>query len=304
MKVRVIAVVVLELCACVSAASTGERQTVFRAQVEAVRLDVLVSHNRRPVAGLTASDFEVLDSGVPQKVQLTARTDTINLALVLDTSASVDGEQLQSLVAASRALLLALRPGDSVSLVTFAGGLSLRSAVGGEPSTIAAALSAVSGRGRTALWDGLFAGLAVVGGASGPALVILFTDGADNMSWLRQSQIVEAVRRSEAVVYAVVPRVDLLLLPGLEEVTAVSGGEVLSTDRRLVVARQFVDILAEFRARYLLMYEPAGVGRNDGWHRVSVKVKGKNATVRTRPGYYAMAPSGDRRRPRGDGRLP
>jgi hypothetical protein len=33
-------------------------------------------------------------------------------------------------------------------------------------------------------------------------------------------------------------------------------------------------------------YSPSGVSR-EGWHALTVRVKGRNATVRARPGYLA-----------------
>ena len=40
----------------------------------------------------------------------------------------------------------------------------------------------------------------------------------------------------------------------------------------------------DFRTRYLLSYVPAGV-EPTGWHRLEVKVKGRDATVKARRGY-------------------
>ena len=47
------------------AAGAASQQTVFRSVVDTVVVDVSVYANRRPVDGLTAADFEVLDNGVP-----------------------------------------------------------------------------------------------------------------------------------------------------------------------------------------------------------------------------------------------
>ena len=47
----------------------------FSSKVEAVRIDVLVTENGRPVRGLQAGDFDVLDNGVPQPVDLVSYED-------------------------------------------------------------------------------------------------------------------------------------------------------------------------------------------------------------------------------------
>jgi len=45
-----------------------------------------------------------------------------------------------------------------------------------------------------------------------------------------------------------------------------------------------VNILQEFRQRYVLSYEPAGVSK-EGWHRLDVRVIGTPYTVKARLGY-------------------
>ena len=41
------------------------------------------------------------------------------------------------------------------------------------------------------------------------------------------------------------------------------------------------------RNRYLLTCEPTGVGKDDGWHTLEVRLKSKRGTVKARPGYVA-----------------
>jgi hypothetical protein len=40
------------------------------------------------------------------------------------------------------------------------------------------------------------------------------------------------------------------------------------------------------RQRYLVSYTPRGVSK-DGWYRLDVRVKGRKAIVKARPGYLA-----------------
>ena len=48
----------------------------------------------------------------------------------------------------------------------------------------------------------------------------------------------------------------------------------------------FVQILEEFRQRYLLSYSPTGVTK-PGWHKIEVRVKRRGVTAQARPGYFA-----------------
>jgi VWFA-related protein len=146
------------------------------------------------------------------------------------------------------------------------------------------------------MWDALFAGLSFAASDTGRSLVLLFTDGLDNASWLTEKQVTESLKRAESVVYVVYPAVEgtgTLLLQArdrLRKVADQSGGSLLEAEWSERLSQQFAAIVTEFRSRYLLLYEPAGVGRDDGWHRVEVRVKGRSANVQVRPGYYATPP--------------
>jgi hypothetical protein len=59
--------------------------------------------------------------------------------------------------------------------------------------------------------------------------------------------------------------------------------EVASLDR---LSDAFEEILNESRDRYLLSYTPTGVS-SGGWHEIDVRVRGRRADIRARPGYLA-----------------
>jgi VWFA-related protein len=72
----------------------------------------------------------------------------------------------------------------------------------------------------------------------------------------------------------------------LKELTDQTGGRLFSIESTKGLSAIFLEVLDEFRQRYLLSYSPAGVSR-DGWHTLTVRVKGRSADVRARPGYLA-----------------
>ena len=85
-----------------------------------MRVDVLVTVGGRTVGGLGPDDFELLDNGVRQRVDLVDPSEMpLNVVFVFDLSDSVAGEPLSHLVAASRAVLDGLRPDDRVALIGF-----------------------------------------------------------------------------------------------------------------------------------------------------------------------------------------
>ena len=122
----------------------------------------------------------------------------------------------------------------------------------------------------------------------GRGLVIVFSDGLDTSSWLRSKAVLDVAKRSDAVVYAVssglADRSEFLA-----DLTEHTGGRLFKIESTRSLSAVFLEVLNEFRQRYLLSYSPAGVSQ-EGWHQLTVRVKGRDSTVRARPGYLAGAP--------------
>jgi len=137
--------------------------------------------------------------------------------------------------------------------------------------------------------------------------VIVFTDGRDDLSWLSQEQVLKVARESEAIVHVVAitprmqqvvkgasimrPEIELVEPPDIRlvrEIAEATGGRLWYAGVSAQLEPTFLRILAEMQSRYLLSFTPRGVKRA-GWHRLSVKVKGRKGTVRSRTGYFVAA---------------
>jgi Ca-activated chloride channel family protein len=289
----------------------------FTSRALAVRVDVLVTDGRQPVAGLTARDFGLKDDGVVQAIaQIDHEQLPLNLILVFDTSSSVAGARMRALLDAAQSLVGQLRDGDRVAVLSFASRVRLLTPLTPSRQQVRGALAAIEATGATSLRDAAFAALALRGADPGRTLLLIFSDGDDTSSWLSRAQVVEAARRTDAVVYAVavtreqtVTRV-AVASPGwpgtagalqavrqdtvsvksagrfLEELTQESGGRILFATSDADLRGAFTRTLAEFRDRYVLSYTPEGVAAT-GWHRLDVTLKGKKGKVRARRGYFA-----------------
>jgi VWFA-related protein len=119
----------------------------------------------------------------------------------------------------------------------------------------------------------------------GRGLLIVFSDGVDTSSWLTASQVLDAARRSDIVVYGVAVQ-SRNKQEFFRELTTATGGRLYEIERTASLDRVFVQVLEEFRQRYLVSYTPRGVEAT-GWHRLSVGIKGRKVSVRARPGYLA-----------------
>ncbi len=276
----------------------------FKSQVAAVRVDALVTNNRRPVTGLNAANFELRDNGVLQTItDVHHETLPLNVICVFDVSGSVAGVPLGHLKEGLRGVISALGGDDRAALLTFANRIELHSTLTADRPRLRALADSVTAGGTTSLFDAVFAALALRETDEGRTLLLLFSDGRDTSSWLTARKLVDSARRTDVVVYPVTIRtIPLVMVQGrtvrnphqrpepserlLDALAEESGGRVVYASDEAALEKTFLEVLNEFRQRYVLSYTPSGVSEA-GWHTTEVKLRGKSGDVRARRGYFA-----------------
>jgi VWFA-related protein len=288
---------------------TAQERPVFRSSADAVAVDVSVRQGRRPIGGLTAFDFEVLDNGQKQKVVDTSvEAMPVELLLLLDDSASLDAATVARVRKLPSEIEAHLTSEDRLRTFGFAGRVAaLRgqlpiSLPGSSPE-----------RDQTALMDAI---IALVIQATDPArrrLLIVVSDGIDGSSSIEHSVRTAVLDRSDVVVDFVLVaderwQFQYTLLPWqlwqapterarlfrtsesgipwvLFDIAERTGGDLLDVkpgDNFLPVLMASID---GFRKRYVLRYIPAGVPPA-GWHDLKITVPGRKYEVRHRRGYW------------------
>lgn len=283
-----------------SSVATPPPQRHFRSGIDAVLVSTVVTSGRRPVTGLRAEDFELLDNGVPQTIELVERDEVrLDVFLVLDASSSVwDGVGPNAtLKTAARAAFGQLRPGDRAALLHFTHHVSVASPLTSDLAGLEASLYDIRGEGATSLLDAIATAVMIPEpSASRRTLVVVCSDGIDTASWQSADQVMDLARRSEAVVHMVVPeRNRALRAPiGMEgspstwrvltDIASSTGGALIEA-HRTNLARAFRDIVQEFAQGYQLMFYPKGAEAR-GWHRLELKLRRRSGQVKARHGYY------------------
>ena len=273
------------------------QQPVFRSTIDVVRLDVSVMNGLAPVTGLTRDQFVVVDNGVPQTIDSVLLENVpLSLTLLLDTSESMRGDRINHLIEAARALIKALHPQDEAALLTFSEPVKLAVPMTRNRNVMLDALGTLTPNGATSLNDAVFLGLQLRPESVGDAtsVLLVFSDGHDTASWLRNGQLLEATRRSSLLLHVIE-----LMPPNYAPNTTAQPSELLSALAKAGGGRHwaaqkasdlndfFGKALNELRARYLLTYSPTGVSR-EGWHDVKVTLKNARGDVTSRPGYFAQ----------------
>jgi VWFA-related protein len=280
------------------AQAPGQAPT-FSASVEAVYVDAVVVQGGRPVRDLAAEHFELRDEGVVRPVELLARESVPLLAvLVFDTSGSVAGEKLGALRAAAERFLEVFLAADEVGLLTFSEEVAWRARPTRDRAEVRRALAELRARGATSALDGLYAAL-LLPPAPGRSLVVLFSDGEDNLSWLGEGQIRRVVERSNALIHVVGMSTPGSLGPAgrpsrgeatsvrvFREIAELTGGRYWPADSPAKLQEAFASLARLLESRVVLRFEPAP-GRREGWHRIELRLRGRQGDVQARKGYWA-----------------
>jgi Ca-activated chloride channel family protein len=272
----------------------------FSSSIDLVRVSAVVrDHKGRFVQNLTAGDFEVLDGGrVRPLADFRSELAGVSVALLFDVSGSMEGTMPTAREAAMH-LLSWLDAQDEAAVFTFDTRLDEVTPFTSGLKTLPDSMSTVTPFGATSLHDAIAKMAERVGTREGRRrAVVVFTDGLDNSSRLKPSQVSGIASSIDVPVYvfATVPSIDnpstdystnegsSPLAGPLSDLAAWTGGHafVASTPAaRSAAARQIVD---ELRHQYLMTFESSGT---TGWHPLEVRARKKNLTVRARSGYVA-----------------
>jgi len=137
-------------------------------------------------------------------------------------------------------------------------------------------------------------------------VLVVFSDGEDNLSDRALSDAIEMAERSEVAVYSISTSTEwlatdttdrprkLFKTPGdkiLETLAEETGGRVFFPYKVDDLAVSFQDIGTELRSQYFIAYAPTNPMTNGQYRKIQVDVDRKGLVVRTRKGYYAVAPA-------------
>jgi VWFA-related protein len=278
----------------------AQDQPTFRARSELVVLHVSVRDPKGAyVSGLPPEAFVVLEDGRPQTVKAFTTADApVSLGLAIDASGSMATKR-EMVIASSMAFTGISNPLDDLFVLAF--NEHVREAwaprIIGESNLVslkATLQGSIGGRGRTALYDAIAGGLERLSSARhGRQVLVVISDGADNASSATLPSLIDAIERSNVVIYTVALRdpVDHDDNPRLlKRLAAASGGQAFEPDRLKDVGPALEAIARDIRTVYTLGFVPDVPVTGDVFRRLRVIVQspdGRSLRVRTRAGYRA-----------------
>ena len=259
----------------------------FAARTDLVEIYVSVTDaSGRPLDGLAREAFRVRDNGIDRPIAAFATGSLpLSMAVVIDHSFSMRGARLAAARAGALALLEALRAGDRVDVLAMGSDVETIAAADASREAAREAVRRLTPWGTSPIVDAIRAATGAIHGRPGRRAIVLFTDGEDRDDETTRRDALDAVRRSDALVYAVAvgSREPTLL----DEFATASGGRVIRARDDRAAVEASAAIAADLQHQYLLGIAPSE--GPPGWHVLSVTVEVPRAMVRARQGYLVEA---------------
>ncbi len=222
----------------------------------------------RLVTGLEKENFILLDNGEKQAIQHFSSEDApISLGVIFDMSGSMANKIEKSREAVVEFFKTA-NPEDEFFLIAFNDKPTLISDFTSSVEQVQGQLVYTVPKGRTALLDAIYLGMAKMRQAKQQRKALLIiSDGGDNRSRYTENEIKSMVREADVQIYAIgffdqSPRSDEERFGPqlLAEVTDVTGGRTFTVDNPNEMSDVAAKIGVELRNQYVLGYRPSQAG--------------------------------------------
>jgi len=196
---------------CAPAQEKAADETI-KVETRLVSVPVIVSdRNGRYVPNLTASDFTVLQDGVPQTIEFfAAAQEPLTIALLIDTSQSTR-PVLGDIKDSARSFIKLLGPRDRATIVSFDYDTHILSPLTADQDLLKKAIkqAEIPEYFGTTLRDAAYDTITrSFTGIKGRKAVIILTDGKDAGSRINSRDLLYALEESDTLVYTVMFKTD------------------------------------------------------------------------------------------------
>jgi Ca-activated chloride channel homolog len=285
-------------------------------------LFTVLNRRNKLISTLEQKDFKILDDNVPQDIRyFSKQTDLpLRIGMLLDTSNSIRDRLKFEQDAANNFLFSVLRRNkDEAFLMTFDDEPEILQAFTGDTGRLRDQILRTRAGGGTAVYDAIYE--ACVKELSHPPrppgdqpdvvrrVMILISDGEDNLSTHTRAEAIEMAQRTSVVIYTISTSTQWVTLDDpskeksgnrkyhltdgdkiLQDLADETGGRSFYPYHVDDLDQSFQDIGEELRNQYSLAYNPTNHQLDGRYHKIKIEIPGeKGYQVRARRGYYARA---------------
>jgi len=291
-RIWLISTVLLYFVSCLMGQDNPSTTPLFKVKVDTLFLKVAVTDSsNRHITGLQKTDFRVYEDNILQPIShFSHESEPISMGFVIDVSYSMKRnlgwyraeDWFSQIVERDK-----LHPQDEYFLITFNQAVRLPQPFSNKIEELEKEVALQQPGGDTALLDAIYLGIHQFREAKHEKkAMILITDGDDNNSRYRRSEVREYAMESEAQIY-IFPT-DTFGRSFLETLAGMTGGRLFKTGH---IMGYIEFIHRELRNQYLLGYIPTNKTRDGKWRQIKVKLDTPpdfpKLSIHTKSGYYA-----------------
>ena len=288
-------------------------------------LFTVLNRRNKLVPDLQESDFKVFDEGKLQEIRyFSKQTDLpLRIGMLLDTSNSIrDRIKFEQDASVSFLFSVLRRNKDQAFVMTFDDEPQVLQAFTSDTGALRDQVMGTRAGGGTAIYDAIYQACSTQlnhpprPDGDQPDVVrrvmILISDGDDNLSTHTRAEAIELAQRTSVVIYTISTSTQWVSLevtdPNktgdrkyhltegdkiLQDLAEETGGRAFFPYHVDDLDQSFQDIGDELRNQYSIAYQPANYVLDGRYHKIRVEVPDhKGYQVRARRGYYARANRG------------
>ncbi len=285
-------------------------------------LFTVLNRRNKLVPELDKADFKIWDDKAPQEIRyFSKQTDLpLRIGMLLDTSNSIRDRIKFEQDASINFLFSVLRRNkDEAFVMTFDDEPQIVQAFTGDAGALRDQITRTKAGGGTAIYDAIYE--ACVKELSHPPrppgdqpdvvrrVMILISDGDDNLSTRTRADAIEMAQRTSVVIYSISTSTQWVSLSQtdpnktadrkyhltdgdkiLQELAEETGGRAFFPYHVDDLDQSFQDIGDELRNQYSIAYLPTNYVLDGRYHKIRIEVPDhKGYQVRARRGYFARA---------------
>jgi Ca-activated chloride channel homolog len=313
-RVRALSCIVVAIT-LIGSTPAGQNDQVVKLETDLVTVDATVTDKDGAfIRQLKSDDFVVLEDGQPQKQDFfeaneeAALTRSLAVVFALDKSGSIKPEEIAKQREATEGFIKLVRQESLFAVVAFSGEIRVLQDFTSDPKKVSQAFQKIGeATGSSRIFGTIDRAVSMLkrvprfrGGRRLRRVVIIITDGYDNLDSTDQQDLIQRANDAEVTVYSItLPSYApgpanskrIMTLLDVSRIVPSTGGMDFSADAT-DYSPVFKAIAEEIRSSYTLAYYPPEKSRRDGRiHQISVEVKKKGAIVRLSRSSY-QAPSG------------
>ena len=250
------------------------------------------------VTGLQQQNFGLLDNGRPPErvIRFVQQTNLpLRVGIMIDTSSSIRQRFPFEQQAAIDFLLQVMHPVDRAFVEGFDVQTDIEQDFTNRVDLLDTGINKLRPGGGTALFDSLYKTcrdqmLTLQQTSDVRKALVLVSDGDDDYSRATESDAIKMCQRAQTIVYTISTNTGPSKDKGddvLVRISSATGGQAFFPTRIQEVAQGFLNIEAELRSQYSLVYVPSDFRQDGSFRTIYLQSLDPRYSVRAEKGYFA-----------------